>query len=246
MHRHFLPTDRLTSARLALDRAEARHLQTVLRAKVGEAVELFDGAGLTVAARVAAADRGGLALEPLAAPRRHPPPACRLALFASICKGPRMDWMIEKAVELGASRIVPVGAGRSVGRPGDDAGRVARWRRVALEAARQCGTAWLPAVDPPQTFAAACAALPAWAPVFVAALAPGTRPLRETLAARCASGTGTPATAGWLTGPEGDFTPEELRQAIAAGAIPVSLGRNVLRAETAAIYGLCVLGAEWL
>ena len=247
MHRHFLPTARLHQPRIELTRDESRHLQTVLRLQSGDDVELFDGAGTTVAACVAAAGHRGLELEPAAAPVRHPAPACRLVLFACVSKGRRMDWTVEKAVELGVARIVPVIAARSVVRLHDDAeadDKAGRWQRVAVETARQCGAVWLPQLDAPVPFADACTLVREHAPVFVAALAPGARPVREVLAER-RSGP-PPATAGWFVGPEGDFSPDELRQAVAAGAISVTLGRRVLRTETAAIWGLCVLGAEWL
>jgi 16S rRNA (uracil1498-N3)-methyltransferase len=248
MHRHHIETARLAAPSIELARAEARHLQTVLRVRAGEIVELFDGRGLTVRCRAAAADRHGLRLEPLAPPVRHPPTACRITLFACVCKGPRMDWTVEKAVELGAAAIVPVLAERSVVRldASDAAERVTRWQRVAAEAGRQCGAAWLPEIAAPCDLPAACGRLAACAPVFVAALTPEARRLRAVLAERRAAAAGTPAAAGWFVGPEGDFTPDELRQVAAAGAIPVSLGGRVLRAETAALWGLCVLGAEWL
>jgi 16S rRNA (uracil1498-N3)-methyltransferase len=248
MHRHFLETSRFSSSpTLALSRDEARHLQTVLRVKEGDAIELFDGQGLTAPARVAGVERHGLRLELTTAPVRHAPPACRLVLFACVSKGKRMDWTVEKAVELGAGRIVPVISDRTIVRLDDDEadGKADRWTRVAIEAARQSGSAWLPAIDAPVPLAQAGALVQSSAPVFVAALTPDARPMRQVLAALRASGR-TPATAGWFVGPEGDFTPDELRLLLDAGAIPVSLGRQVLRAETACLWGLCVLGAEWL
>ena len=80
------------------------------------------------------------------------------------------------------------------------------------------------------------------APVFVAALTPAARPLRAALAAFA----GPPPLAGWFVGPEGDFTAQELDALVQAGALPVSLGPQVLRAETACLYGLCALNCAWL
>ena len=248
MHRHFLETSRLTAgAALTLPREEARHLQTVLRVREGEAVELFDGRGLTAPARVAAADRHGLRLELIAAPTCHAPPACALTLFACVSKGKRMDWTVEKAVELGVHRIVPVISDRTIVRldEADAEGKTGRWTRVASEAARQCHAVWLPELVAPLPLAETAPLLRSCAPVFVAALTPDARPLRDVLAEMRANGT-PPAASGWFVGPEGDFTPEELRLLRAHGAIAVSLGRQVLRAETAALWGLCVLGSEWL
>jgi len=126
---------------------------------------------------------------------------------------------------------------RTVSRPAE----ATRWRRIAEEAARQCGTAWLPEITDPLAFDAALALAAQIRPLFVAALTPEARPLRDALAAFSAP----PPSAGWFVGPEGDFTPDELTSLTAAGAIPVSLGSPVLRAETACLYGLSVLSCAW-
>ena len=247
MHRHYIETSRLQSTTLTLAKDEARHLQTVLRVRDGETVELFDGRGLTATAKVAATGKHELRLELLAPPTCHAPPACQLVLFACVSKGKRMDWTIEKGVELGVSRIVPVISDRTIVRldEEDAEGKTDRWMRLAIEAARQSGTAWVPAIDTPMRLADAGPLVRACAPVFVAALVPESQPMRQVLAGLRAHGV-QPATVGWFVGPEGDFTPAELKLLLASGAIPVSLGKQVLRTETAAIWGLCVLGAEWL
>jgi len=216
-------------------------LQTVLRVKVNDRIELFDGQGRTREVTVRAVGRQGLELAAVAPVAEHLRAPCRVTLFACVSK--RMDWTIEKAVELGVSEIVPVISDRTVVRVGaEDAGAKAeRWMRVAEEAARQCGTAWLPRVLPPMAFAESLVRVRGTRPVFVAALTADARPLREAVAA-CPA----PTCAGWFVGPEGDFTPDELDALLRAGAVPVSLGRNVLRAETACVYGLCVLNCCWL
>lgn len=244
MHRHLVSTEALLGGALELGRDDARHLQSVLRVKPGDRVELFDGCGRTRLAAVAAADKRGLTLAAEAPAREHPLPACRLTLFACVSKGSRMDWTVEKAVELGVACIAPVISDRTVVRldAEDGAAKAARWSRVAEEAARQCGAAWLPAIAPPAPLKS-CAPLVAKAsPTFVAALSPAAKPLREALAEH----TAPPPQAGWFVGPEGDFTPEELELLLASGAIPVSLGAQVLRAETACLYGLCALNCAWL
>jgi 16S rRNA (uracil1498-N3)-methyltransferase len=247
MHRHYLEPARFPQTALELDRDEARHLQTVLRVRDGELVELFDGQGRTARALVTVTGRHGLHLALAAPPTCHAPPACQLLLFACVSKGKRMDWTIEKSVELGVSRIIPVLSERTIVRLDEEGadGKADRWLRVAVEAARQSGAVWLPTMDVPQSLPAALPVVRACAPVFVAALTPTAQPLRQVLAGLRAPHP-PPATVGWFVGPEGDFTPDELRLLLEAGAIPVSCGRQVLRTETAAIWGLCVLGAEFL
>jgi len=240
MHRHRVESAVLTDARPVFMDDDARHLGTVLRIRPGEGVELFDGVGGTRRYTVAAVEKRHIALDAVAAAVVHPRPTCAVTLFACVSKGGRMEWTIEKAVELGAARIVPVLSARTVVRLDrhERAAKRERWLRVAEEAGRQCGAVWLPQVDEPIDFAAALPLLVGCPPVFVAALTPDARPFGRVLLDQ----TRPPATAGWFSGPEGDFTDEELQALLAAGAVPVSLGSLVLRAETAAIYGLCVLG----
>ncbi|MEI7902441.1 MAG: RsmE family RNA methyltransferase [bacterium] len=244
MHRCLVKTEELLSDAFLLGRDEARHLQTVLRVKPGDPVTLFDGQGRTRLAAVTAVEKQGLSLASDAPPQTHPRPLCGLTLFACVSKGKRMDWTVEKAVELGIARVVPVISDRTIVRLGADDGeaKADRWLRLAEAAARQCGSAWLPEIPAPLPFLACLPLVTQALPVFVAALTPAARPLREALATHMAP----PPHAGWFVGPEGDFTPGELKALLAAGAIPVSLGRQVLRAETACLYGLCALNCAWL
>ncbi|HNX36531.1 MAG TPA: RsmE family RNA methyltransferase [Kiritimatiellia bacterium] len=245
MHRCLVQTHELFAEAFALSRDEARHLQTVLRAKPGDRVTLFDGQGHTRLAVIASVEKHGLSLAAEAPAVKHPRPPCRITLFACVSKGKRMDWTVEKAVELGVGRIVPVISDRTIVRldANDGDAKVDRWLRVAEEAARQCGSVWLPEITPPASFRASMTLMAGTAPVFVAALTPGAQPLRAALAAFHAT---APHQAGWFVGPEGDFTPAELEELLAAGTIPVSLGQQVLRAETACLYGLCALNCAWL
>jgi 16S rRNA (uracil1498-N3)-methyltransferase len=244
MHRCHIHHDRLLSDAVALDRDESRHLKTVLRLREGDPLELFDGSGLTRAAVVGSLAHNSMTLRPTAPARSHPPPRCALSLFACISKGRRMDWTVEKAVELSVARIVPVLSARTIVRldAAERRDKAERWRRVALDAARQSACAWLPEIAVPVDFPAALALCQGCPPVFTAALDASAVPLRDALADFAAP----PAAAGWFTGPEGDFTPEELECLKRAGSRLVSLGPTTLRAETAAIYGLCALGCAWL
>jgi len=244
MHRCLVQPDQLLAEACALGRDEARHLQTVLRVKPGERVTLFDGRGRTRLAVVSAVEKHGLSLTADAPVQEHPTPPCHIALFACVSKGKRMDWTVEKAVELGAAQIVPVISDRTIVRLDADDGdaKADRWLRVAEEAARQCGAVWLPDIVQPVSFRESLRRVEAARPVFVAALTASAQPLRSALACHATP----PPRAGWFVGPEGDFTPDELDALLAAGAVPVSLGQQVLRAETACLYGLCALNCAWL
>jgi len=242
--RQFMSAAQLMAGGGVLDREESHHLLRVLRVTPGMGVEGFDGAGQVRPLRVVRVTRHQVELEAAGEVSPRARPACLLTLFVCVSKGSRMDWTVEKAVETGASRIVPVLSERTVVRLDAEEGaqKAARWDRVARDAARQCGSAWLPRIEAPAAFDAVVARMADAAPVLVAALLPGAPLLRDVLAAL----PDRPERAGWFVGPEGDFSPDELARLLAAGARPVGLGGLVLRAETAALYGLCVLGSRWL
>ena len=250
MNRHFVPTETLNGERIALDHANSRHFLNVLRLKRGDEVELFDGHGATARCVIAEASRGCVTLERRGDVVRRPLPRCRLVLCACISKGKRMEWTIEKAVELGVAEILPIASDYSVVRMDEEGGadKRDRWTRIAIDAARQCGAAWVPTIAEPMRLADVLgrfAQATDGTALFAGALQPDAVPMREALAAIRGSGR-TIDTAVWFVGPEGDFSPAEYDALRAAGIAFVSLGDLVLRTETAAIYGLCVLGAEYL
>jgi 16S rRNA (uracil1498-N3)-methyltransferase len=159
-----------------------------------------------------------------------------------------MDLILQKATELGVTAIVPLISERTVVQAaGEGSNRLARWRSIVLEACKQCGNNWLPAVAAPVNAREFLAGL---APVvedrelrLIGSLQPDARPLKAILAERPRTGDAAPA-ALVVIGPEGDFTPAELIDARAAGCRPLSLGPLVLRSDTAAFYALSILHHE--
>jgi 16S rRNA (uracil1498-N3)-methyltransferase len=232
--RLFVPGERLGGSRVTLTGPEHRHIGRVLRARPGETLTLFDGTGGEIEARVVRVDRGETELL-LGARRTVAGPAVALTLLCAIPRGPRMDLLVQKTAELGIARLVPVITERSVARPDAEAGRRARWEKIAREAARQCGRADVPVVEAPVALAAALA-LPGL-PARRLALFEGerARSLRAALAGL------EPAATALLVGPEGGFAPAELGAARAAGFEPVGLGDRILRVETAAIVGVALV-----
>jgi 16S rRNA (uracil1498-N3)-methyltransferase len=219
-----LPPDRISGGRADLG-PEARHyLRDVLRLAPGAPVEVFDGRGGAYDATFDGAET--LALGPR---REVPPPAARVWLAFALSKGDKPELVVQKATELGVSRLLPFQARRSVVRL--DAARAAdrarRWRRVAEEAARQCGRSEVPEVSAPGTLDAALSAAPAGFARLLFHAGDG-----EELSALCA-----PGIEGYLAvvGPEGGLTATEVEAAVAGGCRLATLGPRVLRAETAAI-----------
>lgn len=228
--RLFLPPDRIGDGRAALTPEAVHYLRDVLRLEPGAEVELFDGEGGAYAARLEEG-LGALRL----GPRREARPALPLWLLVALAKGEKMDLVVQKATELGASRVSPFAAERSVVRLDRERGeaRAARWRRIAAEAARQCGRADVPAVAEPVPLAEALAAVPPGFARFV--FHPGGEPL---------GGPEAPGVAA-VVGPEGGLAPAEVDACEAAGARRVSLGPRVLRAETAAVVATALLQARF-
>ena len=221
-----------------LEGAEARHLAQVLRVRSGESITVFDGCGRRATAQVLSVTRQRVALQ-LGDPQTLPAPWPAITLVQAIPKGKIMDIIVQKAVELGIAAIQPLVTRHTVVQPGGE--KSAKWRRIALEACKQCGQDTLPAIADPLPFEGWLAAQSgACGLQLIASLAPGARPLRQVLHAA----PGTRAVT-LLVGPEGDFSSAETGQALAAGFLPVSLGTIVLRVETATLFCLAALRYEF-
>ncbi len=238
-----------SAAELQLSAEESHHLVTVNRARVGDPVIAFDGQGTEWSCELMTASRHAAVLR-VRETRRHAPLPFHLTLGQSLPKGSTMDDIVRRATELGATCIVPLESERSQvhldGQRQDK--KIEKWRHAALEAAKQCGNPWLPAVAHIQradTFIAAAAnAEPAYDLKLIASLQPDARSLKNALADFHAAHARPPHRVLWLVGPEGDFSPAEMALALANGFTPITLGPLVLRCETAAITALSVLTYE--
>lgn len=238
--RFFCPLPLVEGAALDLPEDAARHAGRVLRLRVGDALTLFDGRGGEVPALIEAVarDRVGVRLGARSTVERESPLA--ITLVQALQTGDKMDATIQKAVELGVSRIVPVVSRRSVLRlDGERAQRrVAHWRGVAVSACEQCGRNRVPEVED-------IVALERWLGKPAAAarrllLAPEAEAVLLTL---------PPPAPGeavdLLIGAEGGLAPEEMAQAMDAGFFGVRLGPRVLRTETAGMAALAAIQAVW-
>jgi 16S rRNA (uracil1498-N3)-methyltransferase len=210
---------------------------------VGDEVAVFDGQGTEAAATVAQIGPAHALLGSLRGVRRSRRDFS-VSLIQALPKGARMDLIVEKATELGASDIFPAVSERVVGRLSEEQrrDRVERWRRIAVSAAKQSGAAWLPEIHPVRGLGETLEGLRgAFDLLLVGAIGVGAPGLREALRAAA----GRPRRAGLIIGPEGDLSAGELRMAVEAGALQVSFGERILRVETAALYGLCALAYEF-
>ena len=220
---------------------EAKHAAQVLRLRRGDRITVFDGRGRSAAAEILDVSKSELRLE-LGAAASAPGLVPEICLAQAVPKGKTMDLIVQKAVELGVHTIQPLITRHTVVQvDGDDAPRKsAKWQRVALEACKQCGQDLLPEVLPVRDFAS-------WTEdstgdlKIIASLLPGVRSLRELL-----RGAASPRQVTLLVGPEGDFSAAEGAAAMEAGFLPASLGSIVLRAETAAFFGISAIRYEFM
>ena len=245
MHRFYLPPERCADATLRLEGHEAHHALNVLRLKRGELITVLDGVGNEFLCAVKNSSRDAVMLSVSLKNFTQPMP-CSITLLQAVPKGKIIESIIQKAVELGARRIVPLLTGHVVTHldEKDRANKREKWQQVAVEAIKQCGAAWLPKIETPITIEQFLARKEKSDLSLVGSLQKERRHPHECLQEFQAKHGRLPQSVGVWIGPEGDFTPEELHAIQSAGAQPISLGRLVLRVETAAIYCLSILNYE--
>ena len=232
MPRLYSPEPLRQGQRLPLAATAARHVQ-VLRLQPGDLVTLFDGSGGQWQARIDRIGRSDVQVQVLA----HEPDEREAAIEVHLAPGmpanDRMDWLVEKATELGAASVQPLVTDRSVLRPEGERAqrRQAHWQAVAIAACEQCGRNRIPPVHVPVPLAR-WSPPPAVARRAVLSLADDAAPLAALAGA-------SPLLL--LSGPEGGLSPEEEARARSLGFQPVSLGARVLRAETAPVAALAAL-----
>lgn len=211
------------AGRAVLAGDEARHLTRVLRARVGDEVRVFDGAGHEWAARVTVIDRDRVSLDLVADLPPQPSPTRSLTLAVALPKGERQKWLVEKLTELGVARLVPLVTERGVAEATPAA--IERLTRGVIEACKQCGRNTLMEITSPATLEGLAATHP-HAQRLIA------HPDGSPLAEACLPGQAPIVVA---IGPEGGFTDAEIAAADQHGYRRVSLGALILRIETAAI-----------
>ncbi|OGQ97884.1 MAG: hypothetical protein A2521_03175 [Deltaproteobacteria bacterium RIFOXYD12_FULL_57_12] len=242
MRRFFIDHTQISKNTALLIGPEARHITTVLRLKPGQPIQLFDGSGTCYEARISSICRDRVEAEILRTAIKTTESGPCLYLGQALAKGKKMDFIVQKATELGVASILPFACRYSI--PGHAADerqelRQQRWARIAREACKQCGRPVPPLCRPPVDFEVLLAATVAQDDLDLKLLfweddacVPLSRLTIEPAAIRAAM---------ILIGPEGGFSRDEAEAAIAAGFTTVSLGRRILRTETAALVAVAIL-----
>lgn len=235
--RFFIDQNLVPGAHFILPPGAARHAVRVLRLAVGDTLHVFNGQGGEFGARIDHISKDEVAVNVVAFHAIECESVLDVMLAQGISSGERMDYTLQKAVELGVSLIQPIAARRSVvklaGERADK--RVAHWQGVVTSACEQCGRNRVPQVMPPLSLAAWLGQRPAGRLLFLS-------PLAESSLTELPRPDGLQIL---VAGPEGGFEPDEIAALQSAGAIPVRLGPRVLRTETAALAALAAMQTLW-
>lgn len=238
MNRYFIPPNEWKDENLSLFGEEARHCSRVMRAREGDSIEVFDGKGVSAICRICAIHRDSVSCK-IVEQATTPTVSHPITLCQAIPKGGNMELIVQKAVELGVSKIQPLITAHTVARPQAVEKKSSKWQRIALEACKQCGQNHLPEILTPQHFDSWLGDLDFDGTRLIAALGDGAVHLREHFQAQIPQG-GIML----LVGPEGDFSDKEYGAAFESGFQPISFGKIVMRVETASLYGLSIIQHE--
>lgn len=236
MVRLFVPLPPEPGSHVVLSGERRHYLVHVLRLGEGAALEVFDGTGRAFDARVLGVDAQQVRLE--LGPARNTPPRRAVSVLQGLPKGDKLELVLQKGTELGATAFYPVATARSVVKlePKRAEERTARWSKIVEEAARQCRRNDVPRVHTPQPLLEAARALPPGTVLLVLDEEEHAVPLGEAFRS-CAPH----APVALVVGPEGGLAREEVAGLVALGARGVSLGSRILRTETAALAALSVM-----
>jgi 16S rRNA (uracil1498-N3)-methyltransferase len=224
----------LWNPRAELDEEESRHCAQVLRLNTGDEIRVFDGCGREAYAKVSQVKKSAVTIE-IGEEKLIEKISPQIILAQSVPKGKTMEWIVEKAVELGVSEIQPLITRHTVVKYDADDGKkkAEKWQRVAIEACKQCGQNWLPIIKQPKDFSQWIKQDDAGLKL-IASLTNEPRPMKSFLEQM-------PAQVTILIGPEGDFSQQETVAALDVGYQAITLGDIVMRVETASLFCMSVL-----
>lgn len=237
LSRFHAPATLWQSPHLSLTGDEAQHCGRVMRKQPGDRIEIFDGEGRVADCEITHVSKSEVQAR-ITSETRVQPFQTAIHLLPALIKAEPFEWLLEKAVELGATSIQPLITERTVIHldAAQTEKKLAKWRRHMIESAKQCHTPFVPVLKAPVPFSQGLSFVAGFK--LIPALSEHSRTLKQALPSS------KPQSVAVLIGPEGDFTPEEEAQAFAAGFTPITLGPLILRAETAAIATLAILGHE--
>ena len=239
MHRFFIQHSQIQGSRLYVEGPDVNHIKNVLRMKRGDQVMVSDGEGMQYLCALESFTDGLVWFEIVDTWKENRELSSKLYLFQGLPKSDKMELIIQKATELGVYEVVPVVTGRTVVRLDEKKAqkKTARWNAIAESAAKQSGRSRIPRVREAMTFSEALASAGELDVLLIPyEKAEGMEATRQVI-----EGIRPGQSVGIFIGPEGGFEEAEVEQAVALGAAPVTLGRRILRTETAGFVVLSML-----
>ncbi|MBR5236223.1 MAG: 16S rRNA (uracil(1498)-N(3))-methyltransferase [Clostridia bacterium] len=240
MSKFFVSKNQITNKHAVIKGADVNHLIKVLRANIGDSITICDGEGTDYEATIASFNRDEVHVDLLRSAACLNEPKTKVTLYQGLPKQGKMEWIIEKCVEMGIDAIVPVQMERSVVQLSAEQAvkKLERWQKTAEAAAKQCSRGKIPEVHMPIRLYDITKDI---TPEFLLLLYEGecSQSIKQALTGNKAGSVGI------FIGPEGGFAPEEVVHLEALGAQSVTLGPRILRTETAGLVALSVLLYEW-
>jgi 16S rRNA (uracil1498-N3)-methyltransferase len=241
MPRFYVPNPHIQDGLLKIEGDEVKHIRKVLRLKAGDEILVFDGSGKEFEGAIVEERRSSVMVKVRGIFSSKGDSSLEVTLAQSLLKGEKMDYLIQKATELGVNEIIPFFSARSVPvleksrRPN----RHHRWEKIAVEASKQCGRGVVPKIESLQDYSSMLRAAPTDHLRLILWEGDGLK-LKEVL-----ERSGEKTKIFFVIGPEGGFSPDEVDKAKRAGFVAVTLGKRILRAETASLCLLSILQYEW-
>ncbi|MGI6705269.1 MAG: 16S rRNA (uracil(1498)-N(3))-methyltransferase [Clostridia bacterium] len=239
MHRFFIDEQEIVDNRVLITGGDAHHIHKVLRLAKGAEIFLCDGKGKEYRATIISVNKGIVEAMIVGEIQRFTEPSCKVTLYQGVPKSDKMDWIVQKCVELGIYRIVPVLMERCVVRLETKKDRMKkrdRWQKIAEEAAKQSGRLRIPPVEEPIPLSEALKGMSDHSLILVPWEEEKEQGIKSVLSAHK-----DPQAIAYMIGPEGGMTAYEAEQLRIQGGIHVTLGRRILRTETAGIAVLSMI-----
>ncbi len=245
MARFFVPADQLTEDTVLITGEDVNHITRVLRLNTGDCITVSTGDSTEYLVEITTTSKTAVTGKVVQTCSVNREPELKVTLVQGLPKGDKMDLIIQKGTELGVSRIIPVETKRSVvkleGKKAEQ--RVARWQRIAEEAAKQCRRNLVPEIAPLTNWSAVLASLPEGVWAVVPWEDEAQQSLKKLLQLTLAP---TESKEVWVfIGPEGGIAPEEIVACRSRGVVPVTLGPRILRTETAGLAVLTMILFQW-
>lgn len=244
MSRFYVPKENIGDKEIIIEGKEAHHILDVMRLEEGDEVVVFDGTGSEYTGRIKNANTSNkkIIIEIMFTERPSREPIPEITLAQAIPKKCKIEYIIEKATELGVHHVIPIVSQRTIVRPHELSSKrkLERWQKIAVEASKQCGRITIPIIDKITIYKDLLARLDDYDLILLACLRECTIPIKEALKDF------KPGKILVFIGPEGDFTAQEIEMIRHYNCKFITLGRRVLKSDTAGIFVLSVLNYEYL